>query len=372
MKKQLASLEIHYIVQELQALINSRVDKIYHSKNEELIIQFYVQNIGKKILKILPGKNLYLTEIKEDHEEPSAFCMFLRKHLGNSRIKQIRQIKPERIVELVFEKAGKKSILIVEFLTKGNIVFCDENYTIINALEFVDFSTRSIRPKVKYEHPKMEYNFFKITKENLSKLLKKTKKENIVKCLAVDLGLEGIYSEEVCLLSNINKNKESKKLSDKEINTIIKSIKNLINKKTNPLINYKNNEAIDVFPFKLEFYKDLEEKKFSLFNEALDYYFSKEVKAEKKPTKYDKDMEKIKRIIEEQKLTIENLKKSEKKNREKGELIYNNYKLIEEILKEVNKASEKHSWKEIKEKLKGHKVVRDIDIKEKKVTININ
>ena len=371
MKKQLSSLDIHYIIKELQMLINSRVDKIYHSSNQGLIMQFYIKNAGKKTLKIIPGKHLYLTETKEGHDEPSGFCMFLRKHLENSRIKEIRQIKPERIAEFVFEKEGKKSVLITEFLSKGAIVFCDENYTIINASEFIDFSTRKIRPKVKYDHPKMQYDFFEITKENLLEIFKNTGKDSIVTSLAVDLGFGGIYSEEICSLSKINKNKAPQELSDKEIDAIFKSIKSITNKKIEPVIYYNLNEAIDVFPFELKFYSGLEKKKFEAFNESLDYYFSKEVKSEKKPTKHDKDIEKIKRIIEEQKATIENMKISENKNREKGELIYNNYKLIEEILTEINKAAGKYSWKEIKEKLQGHKVIKDLNIKDKEVVVEI-
>ena len=208
MKKQLSSIEINLLAEELQILINSRVDKIYHSEGSELCIQFYAQNAGKKILKIIPGKYLFLAEAKAEHQELSGFCMFLRKHLENSKLKEVRQIEPERIVEFAFEKAGKKLILIAEFFSKGNIIICDENHIIANALQFVDFSTRSIRPKIKYEHPKMEYDIFKLKKENLQELFKKTGKDALVTCLAVDLGLGGIYSEEICLLAKIDKNKK--------------------------------------------------------------------------------------------------------------------------------------------------------------------
>jgi len=121
----------------------------------------------------------------------------------------------------------------------------------------------------------------------------------------------------------------------------------------------------------MEFYRNLEKKEFGTFNEALDYYFSKEEKIQKKPAKYDKDIESIKRIIEEQRQTIESMKKSENEDREKAELIYNNYKLVEEILTEINKASQKYSWKEIQEKLKEHKIIREVDAKEKRVVVEI-
>ncbi|MBS3103207.1 NFACT family protein [Candidatus Woesearchaeota archaeon] len=369
MKKQLSSIEINLLAEELQILINSRVDKIYHSEGSELCIQFYAQNAGKKILKIIPGKYLFLAEAKAEHQELSGFCMFLRKHLENSKLKEVRQIEPERIVEFAFEKAGKKLILIAEFFSKGNIIICDENHIIANALQFVDFSTRSIRPKIKYEHPKMEYDIFKLKKENLQELFKKTGKDALVTCLAVDLGLGGIYSEEICLLAKIDKNKKPQDIRNAD--KIADSIKKITGKKIKPVIYYENSEAVDAVPFEMEFYRNLEKKEFGTFNEALDYYFSKEEKIQKKPAKYDKDIESIKRIIEEQRQTIESMKKSENEDREKAELIYNNYKLVEEILTEINKASQKYSWKEIQEKLKEHKIIREVDAKEKRVVVEI-
>ena len=45
--------------------------------------------------------------------------------------------------------------------------------------------------------------------------------------------------------------------------------------------------------------------------------------------------------------------------------------MIQEILSEINKAKEKYSWEEIKGKLKGHKIIKDVDVKDKKVVVDI-
>ena len=66
-------------------------------------MQFHVPNVGKKILRIT-DKLIYLTALKPVVEEPPGFCMFLRKQLDNSRLKEINQKESERIIELVFEK----------------------------------------------------------------------------------------------------------------------------------------------------------------------------------------------------------------------------------------------------------------------------
>ena len=45
--------------------------------------------------------------------------------------------------------------------------------------------------------------------------------------------------------------------------------------------------------------------------------------------------------------------------------------ILKEIIEEINKAKEKHSWKDIKKKLKGHKVIKDVDIKDKRIVIEV-
>jgi len=60
-----------------------------------------------------------------------------------------------------------------------------------------------------------------------------------------------------------------------------------------------------------------------------------------------------------------------KTNNERAEIFYTNYNLIQNIITELKKARKKYSWKEIKEKLKDHKIIKDINEKEGKITIEI-
>jgi len=124
----------------------------------------------------------------------------------------------------------------------------------------------------------------------------------------------------------------------------------------------------------LELYNELEKKDFKGYNEALDSYFTGQVKEEKTDESeiaHKKQADKLNKIIDEQKNQIKRMEASVKANNEKAELLYTNYKLIESIITELKKAREKYSWQEIKEKLKGHKIIKEIDEKENKITIEI-
>jgi predicted ribosome quality control (RQC) complex YloA/Tae2 family protein len=369
MKKQLSSLDLHFLLKELEILKNSRIDKIHQPEKNLLIFKFYKTNIGKKLLRIDIGQSLFLTEEKEFSGETLGFGMLLRKHLDGYFLVDIEQLKPERILKLTFKTKEETKYLYLEFFGKGNAILCNEHDVILNASEHHEFRERVVKPKLKYVYPIMSYNLFDINKKQLEELLKSSKKDIIVTSLAVELGLGGLYSEEICLLSNIDKNQNPKNINEMQIQSILNSIKEIINKKIDANIVFESTNVVDFAPFPLKFYQGKDFKKFSTFNETIQYFYSqfKEVKE----TEYDKKLRNLQRIIEEQKQTIEKLKEEEKELREKGELIYHKYTLVKEILEEINKASKKHSWKEIKEKLKGHKIVKEVNEKERNRVVEI-
>ena len=369
MIKQISSLELYFLLKEFEILKDSRVDKVHHPQKNVLVFSFYKTNLGKKILQIDIGKALFLIEEKENYEETLGFGMLLRKHIGGYFLYCIEQIKPERILKLSFKSKDNKKILYIEFFGKGNAVLCDENNSIINSLEHHDFKSRAIRPKLNYIYPIMKYNFFELSKEGLSDLLKNSKKESLVACLAVELGLGGLYSEEICLLSCIGKNQAPKHIDERGIELILSSIKQTLNKKISAQVIFKDDRLIDVAPFELRFYDKYAKKNFQSFYQALEFFYSqfKEVKE----SEFERKLRILERIIEEQKLAIEELKKEEKELRENGELIYHKYNLIKEILEELNKAGKKYNWKEIKERLKGHKIIKEVNDKDRKVLIEV-
>jgi len=252
MKKDLSSLEIHFMLKELKLLIDQKIDKIYHPNKKELLLQFHVTGKGKHILRIIAGKYLFLTETKEESGEPSGFCMFLRKHLDNSRLRSINQLGSERIVEFIFEKKEGKETLIIEFFGNGNIILTDNKYQILSAVEYHKWKDREIKPKVKYQYPKRPINIFDLKLKDLKETIKNSNKESIVKTLAIDFGFGGLYSEEICLLTKIDKNKKPEKITDNEIKKLSDSISNLLKNKIKAQTIYKEDELIDAVPFDLE------------------------------------------------------------------------------------------------------------------------
>jgi predicted ribosome quality control (RQC) complex YloA/Tae2 family protein len=314
------------------------------------------------------GKSVFIANEKETGET-LGFGMFLRKHLDGFFLNGISQTEPERIIKFHFSTKTDKKTFYIEMFGKGNAILCDDHNVILNALVHHDFRERSVRPKLKYNYPVMEFNMFRLNESDLSSMLKNSKKDSVVTALAIGLGLGGLYSEEVCLVGNVDKNINPKDIGEKQIHSIIKSIKKIINHKIESKAIIDNGKVIDFVPFGFEIYSNYEKKDFDDFNSAAAYFFSQF--KEEKETEYDKKLKSLNHIIGQQKESIEKLRKDEKGHREKGEMIYHNYQLIKEVLDEMNKASKKYSWKEIKEKLKNHKVIKEVNAKDRKVVVEV-
>ena len=91
--------------------------------------------------------------------------MLLRKRLVGAVLTEIRQIKNDRILELVFDgttEIGDRTTyyLICEIMgQRSNIILCDNDYRIIDAVKRIDeekSSVREILPGLKYELPPMQ------------------------------------------------------------------------------------------------------------------------------------------------------------------------------------------------------------------------
>src|SRR3989344_3278271 len=364
MKQEIAAFELNYIINELQGIVGAKVDKIFQPEKKEVTFQLYAGNSGKKLLRIIPGKFMYMTQFKgENPQAPFGYCLFLRKHLDSARITGISQIAFERIVEIAFEKKDKKYKFIAEFFDKGNLIVCDENYKIISPLEIQKWEKRTIMAGKIYTAPQKEYNFLKITKTELKKILESTSHESVVKCMAIDLGLGGVYSEELCVMSKIDKMAKPKSV---DISKLFSALESLRSAKPDAYIIKDKDNIKDIVPIKLGTYGNFDNIKKESYNEALDSVLT-DVKMTLAKQSVEKEhttnLSKTQKLIGIQKKQLEDMEKEYLENQKIGEAIFENYGMIKDILDQITLARKTLSYDEIKKRLKAHKIVKNIDEK---------
>lgn len=378
MKKDVSSLELHYLIKEFEPLVGGKVEQVYQIGRDEMIIQFHVPSLGKRIMRFILGKMVYLASSKPIvPETPPGFCLFLRKRLGNSRLRSISQLGFERIVELCFETKDAKFKLVVELFGTGNIALCDDSSIILSVLEQQEWKDRSLKPKNKYVYPKKEFNVLDMSRDSLRLMLVKSDKESLVKALAIELGLGGIYSEEVCLLSKVDKNLKPGHLSDKELDDVFSALTAVLSAEISAKVIFDDascSSVKDVAPFALSSQAAFPSKDAASFNEALDSVMTVKKAADEIHTSTSaakSKLAKIEEIISQQQRRIAGLEISAADNQRKGEMIYENYPLVDQILKEVNEIRKKQSWQAVKESFKSHKLVRKIDDKIGEISVDL-
>lgn len=155
------------IVHELNQEIGSgRILKVYQPTMHEIILT--VRQFGKNKQLLLSSHSSYarihITKDKyENPQEPSMFCMMLRKYLNGSFIKELKQIENERIIHMDIETKNEigdisKKRLIIELMGKhSNIILIDvERNMIIDSIKHISTALnrhRSIMPGSTYIAP---------------------------------------------------------------------------------------------------------------------------------------------------------------------------------------------------------------------------
>ncbi len=147
------------IVHELKSkLIGGRIYKIYQPEVDEILI--VVKNKtdeGNMTHRLLISADaslplMYLTEnTKENPAVAPNFCMLLRKHIGNGRITNIRQLGFDRITEITIEHLDEMGDLctkklVIEIMGKhSNIIFMDSSEQIIDSIKHISYQISSVR-----------------------------------------------------------------------------------------------------------------------------------------------------------------------------------------------------------------------------------
>lgn len=301
--KQMSSFDLKACVQELQKLIGGKVEKIYHYPPDEIRIKIYAKE--KYDLVIEAGRRMHLTKFpKESPKFPTPFAMLLRKHLEGARIKAIEQVDFDRIVEIRFEREKEKK-LVVELFSKGNIILMEDDRVIMPLKE--------------------------IRKQTSER--KTDEEKELVRYLATS-GLGGLYAEELCLRTGLDRKKKYLELSEEEKKIIAEEIEKLKNFELRAQIVLKDGKYFDVVPMDLLYYRNYEKKYFESFNDALDDFYSRiAIESVEKA----EELEKLESRLKIQEKTLEDYEREMRESREIADLIYANYPKIEEIIEKLRK-----------------------------------
>ena len=362
MKQEMTCIDLFSIIIELNnsnnSIIGAKILKIYSIDSNTIRVNLHLKNRNKLNLIIDCGHRFYVSNrYQNSNKVPNSFSMFLRKHIMNGYIQSLEQINFDRIIKICIKRKEEIKYLILEMFSKGNIILLNSNYNIIHSLKsIIDFNYN------KYNIlDSQKENPLNIEEQKFIKIL--NEKKNIEFTLSEIFSFGKIYTKEI--LYNI-KNIDNENPSMEDIKKIYSSMNELLmnikNNNLNPqiIIDNKGN-YIDVIPIFLNIYKEYNSNKYINFYDALDTFFDK-INNKQKEYLIDSKENVYERRLKKQEDILKKYEFEAKKNILKANIIYSNFILIENTIKNINYF--------ISTKLNKELILKKIDKKLKSITIN--
>jgi predicted ribosome quality control (RQC) complex YloA/Tae2 family protein len=332
----MSGVDLTAMAAELAPLLPLWVGKIYQYGPKTLAIRLQGEEHARHALVIESGRRAHLVKgLPEAPERPGGFPMLLRKHLEGGKVLSIAQHGLQRIFFITVGKKMSSYQLVVELFDEGNIVLCDAGGKIVKPLWHHRFREREVVPGATYAFPGKDCS--DLSPESLGDLLRSSDRE-IVKALAVDCMLGGRYAEEVCAIAGIRKDTPAGTVDPGIVQAAFARLLERVKSDRDPVITPSG-----CWPFPLSNEKVI--TRFPSYDEALEAYYGGPAAAPRKEARTPATRNATIRARQEESLKkfgkeIDRLERS-------VECIYENYALVEEVIRVLSGAEKQIPWSEI-------------------------
>jgi len=358
-KRELSSIDLAALVTELGRYEGSKVDKAYLYGDDLLRLKMRDFDRGRIELMMEVGDIKRAHVAPPDHVEdapgrPPNFAKMLRNRLSGADFTGVSQYEFDRILVFEFERTDQNTTIVAELFGQGNIAILNELGEVVQSLETVRLKSRTVAPGSQYEFPDSRLNPLTVSFDAFCRNMDASTSD-VVRTLATQLNLGGLYAEEVCERAGIEKELAIEDAETAVYTQLYDATEELATQlrsgTLDPRIYLEDEQVVDVTPFPLEERENegLDSEAFSSFNDAVDSYFYRldRSKEESQPQNtgsnrpdFEAEIAKQQRIIEQQEGAIGTFDEQADAEREKAELIYAKYDLVDGILKTIQRARE--------------------------------
>ena len=371
MKNSLSGLDLVAIEKELQALVGSRMDKVYQPEKDRVVISISSKSEGRPRLNILLPGWIWLSKTTENMPSaPSGFASQLRKHLSNARIVSVGQHGLDRLIEFKLRKETEMK-LVIELFGDGNIILVGGDGKILALMRSRKWKQRELRPRSEYRFPPEAFDPRRDGKDRLADILKNSDAD-VVRTLATRANLGGEYSEEICSIAGVPRNSDASEIEDDKIERIWNGIERLIYKLQNdprPNISLRDGAFDSVHPIEFETRKTLEKRYYGTFSEAISDYVGQLPKAEEEMGDLERERARLERTLASQEEASKRLMAEIEEAKELAALIFANYDIVQQAIDKVKEALEKDALTEDIEMIDRRLGVFAADIDGRKIVL---
>ena len=389
-KRELSSIDLRALVTELGRYEGAKVDKVYLYDDDLVRLKLRDFDHGRVELLMQVGeiKRAHVADpahVADAPERPPNFAKMLRNRLSGADFAGVSQYEFDRILTFEFEREDGNTSVVAELFGQGNVAVLDGTGEVVGSLSTVRLRSRTVAPGAQYGYPTSRLNPLEVSLDAFTRHMNESDSD-VVRTLATQLNLGGLYAEEICARAGVEKELPIEEADESAYRALHEAISDVAERlragEFDPRIYEEpvdgpanggedagkgaNGEpemrVVDVTPFPLVEREGLPSVGFDSFNAAVDEYFrrlERDPAADGEPVDtgpsrpdFEAEIAKQERIIEQQEGAIEGFKEEAAAERERAELLYANYELVDEVLSTVRGAREESiPWAEIEETL---------------------
>ncbi|RAW45678.1 hypothetical protein DQW50_07990 [Halorubrum sp. 48-1-W] len=390
-KRELSSIDLSALVTELGRYEGAKVDKAYLYDDDLLRLKLRDFDHGRVELMIEVGdvKRAHVADAEHVADAPGRppnFAKMLRNRLSGADFAGVTQYEFDRILTFEFEREDENTTLVAELFGQGNVAALDETGEVVGSLSTVRLKSRTVAPGAQYEYPASRLNPLDVSLDAFVRHMDESDTD-VVRTLATQLNLGGLYAEEVCSRAGVEKETPIDEADEGTYRALHGALEDIADRLRSGDIDPRVYEepldgaedgapddsdagstdrpVVDVTPFPLSEREGLPSVGFDSFNAAVDEYFYRlarddegagDAPADAAPSRpdFEEEIAKQERIIEQQRGAIEGFEAQAETERERAELVYAHYDLVDEVLSTVREARGNDvSWEEIEETLEA-------------------
>ncbi|MDS0258972.1 NFACT family protein [Haloarcula sp. S1CR25-12] len=407
-KRELTSVDLAALEAELAEYTGAKLDKAYLYAEDDLVrlkLRDFDRGRVEFIIELGDVKGAYVAaadHVPDAPGRPPDFAMMLRNRLSGADLVRVEQFEFDRILELEFERGDGSTTLVAELFGDGNLAVLDTHGEVIDCLETVRLKSRTVAPGTPYEFPSARFNPLTVDYDGFVARVRDSDAD-LVRTLATQLNFGGLYGEELCTRAGIDYHEPVEELTEAQLDRLYEVVSEFATKLSegplDPRVYYEELDGetdedgdperrrVDATPVALEEYEHRYSERFDSFNAALDdyfYNFQREEEVEGGETQrpdFESEISKYEHIIRQQQEAIDDFEADAQAEREKAELLYANYDLVDDVLSTVRSAREADvPWADIEAKfaegadrgIPAAEAVVSVDGSEGTVTLDID
>ncbi|MFC4359051.1 ribosome rescue protein RqcH [Halobium salinum] len=395
-KRELTSIDLAALTAELGRYEGAKVDKAYLYDDD--LIRLKLRDFDRGRVELL----LQVGDLKRAHVaapehvpdapgRPPNFAIMLRNRLSGADFAGVEQFEFDRILTFSFERGDEDTDIVVELFGQGNVAVLDENGEVVQSLDTVRLKSRTVAPGSQYEFPASRVNPLTASYERFAANMDDSDTD-VVRTLATQLNFGGLWAEELCTRAGVEKTLDIDDATEEQYRALYDAFQRvkapIRTGELDPRVYVEEvtpddangdgeggdgesesyERVVDVTPIPMEERDGVDSEGFDSFNAAVDEYFYRLQRDEERAERggsagggggggrqrpdFEEQIEKQKRIIQQQEGAIEGFEEQAAAEREKAESLYANYELVDEVLSTVRTAREEGvPWDDIEEKL---------------------